>query len=83
MIKSSLGHFTGLVFFKGTPAADADQPVGKNLVSKVPCEMATVLGQDNPRQQLTAEHPFSSLWIFMDGLIRACLKSMYHQAKLL
>ncbi len=48
VIKSSLGHFTGRVFFKGTPAAYADQPMGKNLVSKVPCEMATVLGLDNP-----------------------------------
>ena len=48
VIKSSLGHFTGGVFFKGTPAAHADQPMGKNLVSKVPCEMATVLGLDNP-----------------------------------
>ena len=57
MIKSSLGHFTGLVFFKGTPAADADQPVGKNLVSKVPCEMATVLGLDNP-----VSFTFHSLW---------------------
>ena len=35
VINSSIGHFT-------------DQTTGKNLVNKVPCEMATVLGLDNP-----------------------------------
>ncbi|XP_023331895.1 uncharacterized protein LOC111704017 [Eurytemora carolleeae] len=48
VIICSLGHFRGRVFFKGTPAAYADQHMGKNLVSKVPCKMATVLGLDNP-----------------------------------
>ena len=47
VIKSSLGHFTSRVLFKGIPAAYADRFMGKNLVGKVPCESSTVLGLDN------------------------------------
>jgi len=75
----------GQVIFKGTPDTYADTPMGKNIVNKVPCKMqqSLPLGLDNPvsftsfsttlvchSSSTAAEHPFSSLWIFMDGLIR-------------
>jgi integrase len=49
-IKSSLGVFAGRPFFRGTPSAFFNQPLGKNIISKVPCEMATILGLENSQE---------------------------------
>lgn len=47
-IKNDFNIFTGRMFFKGTQASFSSQYMGKNTISKVPCEMASLLQLDSP-----------------------------------
>ena len=55
-IKSSFGVYTGRLFYTGTPNKFVCSFMGKNMISKVPTEMATLLKKDNPN-----EYTFHSL----------------------
>ena len=47
-VKTSLNLFTGRMFFTGTSVAFFKQPIGKNTISKVPNEMASLLELESP-----------------------------------
>ena len=47
-IKSSFGVYTGRLFYTGTPNKFVCSFMGKNMVSKVPNEMATLLKKEDP-----------------------------------
>ena len=48
IIKSELGAFTGRLFYTGTPAKFVNTFIGKNTISSVPKEVASLLNKENP-----------------------------------
>ena len=46
MIRDDLGKFSGRVFYTGRQLHFADVPIGKNLIAKVPHEMAEFLKKE-------------------------------------
>ena len=48
ILNSELGIFSGRCFYKGTQKAFFHQPIGKNVMSKVPSEMASLLKKISP-----------------------------------
>ena len=47
-IKSDLGVFSGRLFYTGTPKMYTKTPMGKNTISSVPKEVASLLGKEHP-----------------------------------
>ena len=47
-IKAKLGKFSGRIFYTGTPVMYINTPMGKNTISSVPKELASLLGKENP-----------------------------------
>ena len=46
-IKDKLGAFKGRVFYTGTPSAFVNSPMGKNMISNVPRDIAKLLEKED------------------------------------